>query len=407
MRASINAQHLAVKDSVKVLHILQIHNHYLARGGEDESFSAECQLLRQRGHQVGTYVENNKTISSLGLWKTGLNAIWSQPSYRAIRALLQQSTYDVVHTQNFFPLISPSVYFAARAEGVPVVQSLRNFRLSCPSGLFFRKGAVCEDCKGKIMPWPSILHRCYRNSWTATSAAALIIGVHNVLNTWQSMVDLYVVPTHFVREKFIQCGFLEDKIFVKPNFVYPDRSMGDGEGGYALFVGRLTPEKGIRTLLTAWESLHTKIPLKIVGEGPLAPLVQAASSKCHSVEWLGTKTLAEVYELMGRAMVLVMPSEWYETFGRVVIESFSKGTPVIASNIGAIAELVDSGRTGLHFQSGNHAELIHQVNWTVDHPLQRQRMRKAARAEFLTKYTAEENYKLLMEIYQLACTTVR
>ncbi|WP_299492886.1 glycosyltransferase family 4 protein [Acaryochloris sp. IP29b_bin.137] len=387
--------------------ILQAHNHYLTRGGEDESFTAECQLLLQMGHQVITYVDNNKTIDSLGLWKTGLNAIWSQRSYRAIRELLQQSTYDVIHIQNFFPLISPSVYYAAKAERIPVVQSVRNFRISCPNGLFFREGRVCEDCKGQIIPWSGILHRCYRNSRTATSATAMMIGVHNALNTWQNMVDLYVAPTNFAREKFIQCGLPKDKIFIKPNFVYPDLGAGDGEGNYALFVGRLTQEKGVQTLLKAWETLQQKIPLKIVGDGPLAPLVQEASSRFDAIEWLGLKNISEVYELMGNAMVLIVPSEWYETFGRVVVESFSKGTPVIASNIGAVAELVDSERTGLHFQPGNHAELMSRVNWMVDHPQRQKMMRKEARAEFLSKFTAEQNYKLLMELYQLACSTVR
>jgi len=354
------------------------------------------------GHQVGTYVQNNKAISSLGLWKTGLNAIWSQSSYRAMRALLQQSTYDVVHIQNFFPLISPSVYFAARAEGVPVVQSLRNFRIACPNGLFFREGRVCEDCQGQTIPWSGMMHRCYRNSWTATSATAMMIGVHNMLNTWQNMVDIYVVSTHFARDKFIQCGLPKDKIFIKPNFVYPDPGQGNGEGEYALFVGRLAQEKGIQTLLRAWETLQSKVPLKIVGDGPLAPLVREASSHFEAIEWLGLKDISEVYELMGSAMLLVMPSEWYETFGRVVVEAFAKGTPVIAANIGAISELVDSYRTGLLFQPGNHTQLIQQVNWMLEHPRQRHNMRQEVRTEFLAKFTAQHNYKLLRNIYQLA-----
>jgi glycosyltransferase involved in cell wall biosynthesis len=164
----------------------------------------------------------------------------------------------------------------------------------------------------------------------------------------------------------------------------------------------LSPEKGLTTLLAAWEQLGGKIPLKIVGDGPLAPQVVEATKRIPGVEWLGRRPLEEVYELMGEAAFLVFPSEWYETFGRVAIEAFAKGTPVVASAIGAIAELVAPGQTGLHFRLGDVRDLVERVEWALTHPEELAQMRQAARAEFEAKYTADENYRRMMEIYTLA-----
>ena len=216
------------------------------------------------------------------------------------------------------------------------------------------------------------------------------------------MVDAYITPTEFAREKFIQSGLAPNKIFVKPNFVYPDPGMGNGSGGYALFVGRLSEEKGLDTLLEAWNCLQHKIPLKIVGDGPLANHVTETTSSLSQVEWLGTKTLAEVYELMGQAMMLIVPSKWYETFGRVVAEAFAKGTPVITSNIGATAELVELGYTGLHFKVGDAVDLAAKVEWALANPQDWKLMRLQAREDFVAKYRAQENYRLLMAIYRFA-----
>jgi len=216
------------------------------------------------------------------------------------------------------------------------------------------------------------------------------------------MVDTYIVLTEFAREKFISGGLPEGKIMVKPHFIHTDPGPDEGAGGFALFVGRLSPEKGSDTLLSAWERLGGKPHLKIVGDGPLAPRAADAARRYPGVEWLGRQPLEEVYELMGGAAFLVFPSEVYETFGRVAIEAFARGTPVVASKIGAIAELVEHGRTGLHFRPGDSRDLAAQVEWALSHPAELERMRKAARAEFEAKYTAERNHELLMEIYRTA-----
>lgn len=382
------------------MRILSIHNRYQIRGGEDESREAEEQLLRDHGHHVEVYEENNDRVSQLGHLRVAARTIWSAESYHQVRKILQQSDYDLVHVQNFFPLISPSVYYAAQTEGVPVIQSLRNYRLLCTNGFLFREGKVCEDCLNYTFPLPAIHHRCYRDSLAGTLTVSGMQIVHRMLETWTKQVNLFITLTEFSRKKFIQAGFPADKIVVKPNFIAQDSGVGKGTGEYAFYVGRLSPEKGIETLLSAWKILGNSMPLKIVGDGPLSELVQQVAANNPKIEWLGRQPLEQVYQLIGEAKFLVFPSLWYETFGRVAIEAFAKGTPVIAANIGAIAELIQDQKTGLLFPPGNPQELAEKVQWTLSHPQQLQQMRIQARSEFEAKYTADKNYQQLINIYQ-------
>jgi glycosyltransferase involved in cell wall biosynthesis len=380
--------------------ILSIHNTYQIRGGEDESRESEERLMREYGHQVDSYEESNTRLAQISTVEMALRTVWSHESYQEVKRRLTEQRYDVVHVQNFFPLISPSIYYAAKEKGVPIVQTLRNYRLLCPNALFFRDGQVCEDCLGKFIPYPGILHGCYRENRAASAVTATMLTVHRTLQTWTQKVDRYIALTHFARNKMIEGGFPADKITVKPNFVNPDPGMGEGTGGYALYVGRLSVEKGLDTLLAAWEQLGNAMPLKIVGDGPLSGDVAKLAERLPNVEWLGRQPMMEVHRLMGDARVVVFPSKWYETFGRVAVEAFAKGTPVIAAKIGAIAELVDHGRTGLHFQPGNADDLVNTLNWVLTHPNDQAQMRKECRVEFETKYTAQANYQQLLEIYK-------
>lgn len=382
------------------MHILSVHNHYQIRGGEEESHEAEVSLLRDKGNQVDLYEENNDRIPALGQIKLAARTVWSKETYQVLKSRFTQQTYDVVHVHNFLPLISPSVYYAAKANGIPVVQTLQNYRLLCPKALFFRQGRVCEDCIEQLIPLPGVVHACYRDSRAATATVATMLTLHRAIGTWTNQVDVYIALTEFARQKFIQGGLPAQKIVVKPHFVYPDPGLGEGRGNYALFVGRLSPEKGLDTVLRAWEKLGNKISLKIVGDGPLAAQVAEASTRLPGVEWLGRQPLSQVCNLLGEAKFLVFPSSWYETFGRVAIEAFAKGTPVIAANIGAIAELVEHSRTGLKFCPQDSEDLTTQVEWALSHPAKLDQMRQEARAEFDAKYTATENYRRLMEIYE-------
>ncbi|MBD1847788.1 glycosyltransferase [Cyanobacteria bacterium FACHB-63] len=384
------------------MRVLIVHNYYQQFGGEDQIFQTEASLLESQGHAVHRYTLHNNQIGEAVPIKTGMNTLWNFQSYRSLRSQIREFKPDVTHFHNTFPLISPAAYYAARDENVPVVQTLHNYRLLCPNGLFFRHGKVCERCLEQPLPISSVIHGCYRNSRVETAAVATMLGLHSSAGTWTRLVQVFIAYSQFALNKFIQGGLPAEKFMFKTNFLHPDPGKGEGKGGYALFVGRLSVEKGLGVMLQAWEHLNDKIPLKIVGDGPLAELVAEAANRVPGIEWLGRKSLPEVYELMGNAAFLVFPSEWYETFGRVAIEAFARGTPVIAANIGAITELVDPYRTGLHFNPSDSQDLAAKVEWAISHPVELAQMRQAARDEFEAKYTAFTNYQRLLEIYQTA-----
>jgi len=387
------------------MRLLLCHNHYQLPGGEDQVFRDERWLLESRGHEVLSFVRHNNDIEHMSGRKAALATLWNDETYVAITKLIREQRPDIIHCTNTFPLISPAVYYAAQAEKVPVVQSLHNYRLLCANGYMLRDGAPCEACSGRFFAWPALQHKCYRNSLAATTAVAGMQTFHRVIGTWRNTVNMFITCSNFAREKFLQAGIAAEKIVMKPNFVHPDSGPGTGSGDYAVFVGRLSPEKGIETLLAAWRELALPLQLKIIGDGPLAPRVQAAAEQDSRIEWLGWQPLENVLSVIGDAAMLLMPSIWYETFGRTIVESFSKGTPAIVSRLGAMAELVDDGRTGLHATAGDPRDLAAKVAHLAQNESLRQSMRQACRKEFEARYTAEANYKQLMEIYALAQST--
>jgi glycosyltransferase involved in cell wall biosynthesis len=227
-----------------------------------------------------------------------------------------------------------------------------------------------------------------------------MLTIHGALSTWQGTVDMYIALTEFARQKFVQGGLPAEKITIKPNFVSPTPEAGEGRGKYALFVGRLSQEKGVDTLLAAWDNLKGKVPLKIVGDGPLAANVAKAAEKFREVEWLGRQPEDRVLALMKDAQTLLFPSVWYEGFPMVIAEAYAVGLPIIASDLGSMSSLIDHGHTGLHFRPGDPKDLAARVEWASTHPAELKQMRKGARAEFEAKYTAEKNYSRLIEIYE-------
>ncbi|HSL01099.1 MAG TPA: glycosyltransferase [Rubrobacteraceae bacterium] len=384
--------------------VLLIHNHYQQPGGEDQVFAAEAALLEAHGHQVLLHTVHNDEVANTNPVALAGSTIWNRSSYRELRSLIRRERPHVTHFHNTLPLISPAGYYAAKAEGVPVVQTLHNYRLLCPNALFFRDGHVCEDCQGKSVPWPSVLHACYRGSRPASAAVAAMLTTHRGLRTWRDQVDVYVATTEFAREKFVQGGLPPEKVVVKPNFLHTDPRQGEGRGDYALFVGRLSHEKGVGTLLSAWKRLGARMPLKIVGDGPLAEEVGYATEGLYGLEWLGRQPQERVLALMKEASVLVFPSTCYENFPVTLLEAFAAGLPVIASNLGGMSSLVVHGRTGLHFRPGDPEDLSAKVEWALAHPTRLADMRSEARAEFEAKYTAERNYVALKEIYETAAS---
>jgi glycosyltransferase involved in cell wall biosynthesis len=390
-----------------------VHNRYRQRGGEDLSFNAESDLLESHGHEVDRYMRDNLDIpdlENLAIWKripTSLNlgghTVWSNRSFKDTKKRLESRPFDVMHVQNFFPQISPSVLFAAAEVGVPVVQTLRNYRLACAKGTLFREGAPCELCLGKRVGLPALRYRCYQDDLGATAAVVAMQAAHGTYGTWSKKVNIYVALTEFARSKAIETGLPAERIVVKPNFVADDPGPREGGGAHFVSVGRLSPEKGLDVLMKAWERLE--IPLKIIGDGPLNHMARVAAARNRYIEFLGPLPPERVLEEMGDARATIVPTLWYETFGRVVIESFAVGTPVIASDLGAVSELIDEGRTGLLFRPGDHEDLARAVQQVASDGKRADVMRKEARSEFEARYTAAKNYPQLIDIYELAKRT--
>jgi len=382
--------------------VMLCHNYYQQRGGEDQSFEDEADLLEAYGHEVIRHTVHNDALSGTSRWKMGLNTFWNPATKRDTLDLLKGTRPDVVHCTNLFPQFSPSIYYAAEEAAVPVVQALRNYRLMCPAYNFLRAGKVCELCATRSFAWPAVAHACYRGSRTASAVVAGSFTLHRLLGTWKDKVAVYFTLTEFARQKFVAGGLPAECICVKENFVAPDTGAADGGGGYAVFVGRLTQEKGVAAMLQGWQTVKRPLALKIIGDGPLADRVRQAAQADPRITWLGPQPLEEVFRVVGDAEFLICPSIWYETFGRVIAEAFSKGTPVIASDLGAMAELVQPGVNGLLFEPGN-AEAIGAAAEAMMADVQRlRRMREAARAAYDAKFTAEQNYHRLINIYRRA-----
>lgn len=368
-----------------------VHNAYQRRGGEDSVVESERELLRSHGHDVEIYCRDNSAISAVPGPTLALQTLWSHRTEREIREAITRFRPDVIHVHNTFPLISPSLYWAAHKARTPVIQTLHNFRLVCPQAMLLRDGKVCEDCVGKI-PWRAVVHRCYRRSASQSALSAGSITLHRLIGTYARRINRYIALSQFARAKFVEGGLPPDKLVIKPHFVDIARAADrPREGG--LFVGRLSPEKGTAVLaqaLSRWDGGA----LTVAGTGP--DEAHVSSTKAHMAGYVRP---SDVYSKMRLAAYLVMPSIWYENFPRTIVEAFACGLPVIASRAGSLAELVEDGKTGLLFEPGSADDLVNKMRWAEQHPEQLAKMGRNARAEYESKYTPDLNYQHLIDIY--------
>ena len=383
--------------------VLLVHNRYQQRGGEDAVVDAEACLLGSRGIEVQRLDADNDAIHGL-LAKIAVSAnqfAGSQQMRRRTANVLKQYRPDVVHVHNWFPTISPSIFRQCKAAGIPVVHTIHNYRLLCVGATLFRDGHVCEDCLRTSFRTAGVRHKCYRDSGIGSAAATAGMLAHWASGTWRHSVDRFIALTEFSRQKLIEGGLPEQKILVKPNFVEPEPEPGPGNGGYFLFAGRLTEEKGIRVLLECWKMAPELPPLWIAGDGPLRNEIQNAAASINNVQWLGMKSSDETVFLMKHAKATLCPSLWYEGMPRVVIESLAVGTPVIASNIGGYPEMIVDGESGALFASGDADALRDRIR-ELEEMNAFERMRSDARLRFLAEYTGEKNFSVLLNIYRAA-----
>jgi glycosyltransferase involved in cell wall biosynthesis len=385
--------------------ILLINNFYRSDSpsGENQSFLDEKELLERSGETVIEYTLESDEIEGYSpLQKVSLpvRTIWSERSRRDVRRLIQMHAPRLAHCHNTFPLISPSVYYACKEEGVPIVQTIRNFRISCVNAHFFRDGKVCELCLGKPVALHGIRHRCYRDKASASANVAAISGIHRALNTWNRLVDLFIVPSEFARTKAVEMGLDGSKIRVKPDVVQPSshKAITEPRRDAVLFTGRFTREKGVDVLLAAWGS--TNLPgfeLILAGDGPLRPEIEEASRDDSTIKVLPPMPPQDIRALMRTVRAVICPSTSYETFGRVIVESCLEATPVIASRSGALPELVEEGQTGFTFPPGDIPGLAAALARTKDSSLRP--LDGDTVAKFTLRFSPQRNRELLLGVY--------
>lgn len=385
--------------------ILIIHNDYQQPGGETVAVKSQIALLQQHGHQVLTYWRDNREILQYGLTEKiafWINTLFSPRTFQEVLALVRQERPDVAHVHNVFPLISPAVYWALKKSGVPIVQTVHNYRFLCPNALFYTRGQICERCKyGNTLH--AIRWRCYRQSYLLSALYALVIGLHRRLGTFD-LIDHFLPVSEFVAHKLVEsrCATVK-KVTVLGNFL-PDPLPAPGSferrEPYVVYLGRLSPEKGVSMLLDAMVNLP-EVTLKIAGDGPQAETLKARAQKeglC--AEFLGYVTGERKWDLIRNAMVSVVPSVWYEAFPFSVLEAMAVGTAVVASNLGGLPSVVEDGKSGLLFRAGDSQDLRDKLAWLVAHPEDALMMGRYGREKVEIKYIAKVHYQQLITLYE-------
>jgi glycosyltransferase involved in cell wall biosynthesis len=395
------------------MRVLQLHNRYRHRGGEDSVVTEERRMLQAHGVDVISYEieqgegEHSGRVAKLVDLTTSI--VWSATHHERVRELCRREQPDVAHVHNFWMTMSPAVHSACHIEGVPTVQTLHNFRLSCTNALFLRDNHVCLDCLGKL-PWRGVVRRCYRDSYVASAAVAAMATVHRIRGTWNSDVDAFIALSDHSRQKFVEGGLPADRLFVKPNAlaVPPAPKYAPSESNVAVYAGRLSQEKGVHILLAAWAAadLGPNARLVIIGEGPeREALVRQAESLGLSddrLEFAGVKSSQDTLAAIAGARVVVLPSICFENFPRLIVEAFSLGRPVIGSDLGATREIIRDGVFGLTFKPGDYQDCATHLRDLFMRGDLCDQFGRNARKEFLAKYTTETNIEQLIDIYRFA-----
>jgi len=374
--------------------ILILHNKYQLAGGEDTVVLNEQTLLEKHGHLIKVvYFDNNDISGIFKKLQTAVHAVYNTKAKNELENSILEFRPDVIHVHNFFPKISPSIFFLANELNIPIVQTIHNYRFICPGALLMREEKVCEECVSKSFTYPAITNKCYRGSALQSSVVATVNFVHNQLGTWKNKVDGFIFLTDFAKQKFIGSSLKlkQENLFIKPNFV-EDKGFNTKRGKHFLFVGRISTEKGTERLLKVFTQSNHKIT--IIGNGPLEELVKEASATHSNIIFLGKQPAEIVIEKMKQCRALVFPSIWYEGMPMTILEAFSTGCPVIASNLGAMQSLIKDSYNGLHFKAGDENDLLQKLDLVTED------MFINARQTYLNEFTPEQNYRQLMDIYQ-------
>lgn len=377
--------------------ILIVHNYYQIPGGEDTVVTNEKKLLEEHGHTVIEYTRNNgeiKTFSNVEKAMIPITTVFNFKTFSDIKKIIRKNEIDIVHVHNTWNLISPSVYYAAMACNVPVVQTVHNFRFICSGATFYRDGHVCEDCL-KFGLGCAVKYSCYRNSRIQTFACVLTTTIHRWLGIYKKIN--YICLTEFTKEK-IKSVVDPNRVYIKPNFVYDQKGKNHAED-YYIFVGRVEKIKGVDVLVDAFSRMPNR-KLKIVGRGNLYEHIAERLKIEHinNIELLGYKANDEVNALLKHAKALIMCSQWYETFGMVIAEAYSNALPVIVGRIGNIQGLVKESETGELFTYDSSEDMVAAIERFESKP--QEEYSKNAYDYYCQKLTSESNYTMLHNIYE-------
>lgn len=390
------------------MNILQVHNKYIIKGGEWTVVNQEYDLLK-RDHRIERYYVDNAEIleSKANRLKLIFTTHYNRKSKARMKERLSEKKYDLMHVHNFFPLLSPSVFEAARETGTPSVMSLHNFRLVHPNGLLYHNGRIDErSLKGSA-------YRCvpdgvYRDSIFQTAVTAHMIEYHRKHNTWKKYPSAFIALSEFSKAKFVEGGLPEERILIKPNFLkdpveeYDDLQLSDDKENMFFFAGRISYEKGVEELVDCWIKNNIRAKLVIAGDGPLREKLEKKSQANPGIRWLGQISSKEILSGISKAKALLFPTKCYEGQPLTLIEALSVGCPVITSKIGNPQNMIDHGSTGFHYKSGDLDELYKYLKLIYENPDKRISLSRNARKSYLENYTPEKNYQRLMEIYEQA-----
>jgi glycosyltransferase involved in cell wall biosynthesis len=382
--------------------VLLIHNKYQQRGGEDAVFENETELLRKHGNIVETIIYNNNDIAHLSKVELAIKLFYNKDSYSELNAIFKKFEPEIIHVHNFFPLASPSIFFAAKKNKIPIVVTFHNFRLICSNGILFKDNNTCEKCVNSVFPLSGIVNKCYRNSIIQTSLLTSMTAFHKLIKTWNKKIDGYICLTEFSKNKLVNSSLKldENKAYIKPNFSFEERIEVNKRENFYLFVGRLSEEKGIKTLLELGKK--SEIKLKIAGTGEMQEEVLAACKEFTNIEFLGQRNKEELNKLYSKCKALIFPSTWYEGFPMTIVEALSNGTPVICSEIGGLPEIIIHNYNGLLFEPNNTDSLLSSI---LDFEENKIDFYANARKSYDDNFSSEKNYHALMSIYNKIITS--
>ncbi len=384
--------------------ILGVHNYYgdYGFGGESKVFESEMDLLESKGHDIKKFTCTNFDVKNYSLFKrmhTYATSNWNHESYRLIKNTLDNFQPDIMHVHNTWLLLTPSIFQAAYELGIPSVVTLHNYRLACPSGQFIYKGRACEKCLGMNRPWPLLRNKCYRDSYLKSFLRYRLYTSPRKKDVWVRKIGAIISLTNFAANKYISAGVPKNKIVVKPNCIddpLENTEFRQTKQKGAIFIGRLSQEKGLITLIKAWKDID--YPLTIVGDGPLKDQLESLAT--NNVQFVGYLTADKTKEMLQSSAFIVFPSEWYEGFPMTLLEAMACGVPIVASRYGAMEAILIDCSTGLLFKKGDVADLKNTVSKLINNRILRKTLGERGRQEYLEKYTTSHNYQYLMDIYK-------